>query len=80
MNLIGKHSKKDLVVGFLKIKYNNHKICDACQKGKQVKGSFKLKNVIFTSKPFQLLHIDLIDPLRIRNCGANYYMLVIIDH
>jgi len=36
---------KDLVVGLPTIKYNDGKVCDACAKGKQVKNSFKSKDV-----------------------------------
>ena len=48
-------------------------------KRKQAKASFKPKNVIFTSKPLQLLYMDLIGASRIRSHGGNYYVLVIID-
>ena len=41
----------DLVVGLPKLKFEKDHICDDCQKGKQIKHSFKLKNVVSTSKP-----------------------------
>ena len=51
MNLIDKLSKNDLVVGLSKLKYVKNKICDAYQRGKQVKSSFKSKNIVSTSRP-----------------------------
>ena len=37
--------KNKLVIGLPKLKFNKDKPCDACQKEKQFKSSFKLKNV-----------------------------------
>ena len=51
LNLIDKLSKNDLVVGLPKLKYVKDKIHNACQKGKQVKSSFKSKNIVLTSRP-----------------------------
>ena len=71
--------KKDLVIGILKLKFEKNKLCEACQKGKQVKNSFQSKNVVSTSKLLELLHIDLFGPSRIMSLGGNYYDLVIVD-
>ena len=70
---------KELVIGLPKIKFEKDKLCAACQKGKQVKSSFHSKNVISTSKPLELLHMDLFGPSRIKSFGGNYYALVIFD-
>ena len=70
---------KDLVLGLPKIKFENDKLCDACQKGKQTRVSFKPKNIVSTSKPLELLHLDLFGPSRTRSLGGNYYGLVIVD-
>ena len=70
---------KDLVIGLPNIKFNKDKLCDACQKGKQVKTSFKPKNVVSTTRPLQLLHMDLFGPSRTMSFGRNYYTLVIVD-
>jgi len=43
------------------------------------KNSFKLKNIVSTSKPLELLHKDLFGPSRITSLGGNYYALVIVD-
>ena len=63
--------KKDLVIGLPKLKFEKNKLCEACKKGKQVKNSFQSKTVS-TSKPLELLHIDLSGPSRTMSLGGNY--------
>ena len=62
MDLIENLSKGELVRDLPKIKYSKDKICEACQKGKQVKSSFKPKNQVSTSRPLELVHMDLVGP------------------
>jgi len=71
--------KKDLVIGIPKLKFEKNKLCEHVKKRKQVKNSFQSKNVVYTSKPLELLHIDLFGPLRTMSLGGNYYGLVIVD-
>ncbi|KAK2982569.1 hypothetical protein RJ640_028736 [Escallonia rubra] len=52
-------SSKELVRGLPKIKFEKDKVCDACQMGKQKKVSHKPKKMVSTSRPLQLLHMDL---------------------
>lgn len=59
MHLISKLSNKDLVIGLPKIKFEKDRLCDACQMGKQTRTSFSSKNIVSTSRPLQLLHMDL---------------------
>ena len=59
MKTLSKLVKNDLVIGLPKLTFNKDKICDACQFGKQARNSFKSKNLISTSRPLELLHIDL---------------------
>jgi transposase InsO family protein len=76
---ISKLSRKKLVVGLPKIKFEKDRLCDACQQGKQTKVSFKSKNVISTTRPLQLLHMDLFGPTRTPSLGGRYYCLVVVD-
>jgi len=69
MHHLNKLISKDLVVGLPKLKFETNHICEACQKGKQIKHSFKLKNIVLTSKPLELLHMDLFSPLRTMSLG-----------
>src|SRR4051812_34437812 len=50
MDHLNKLTKHDLVIGLPKIKFVKDKLCDACQKGKQTKSSFKPKNVVTTTR------------------------------
>jgi len=79
MNQLNKLISKDLLIGLPKLKFEKDHICEACQKGKQVKNSFKLKNVVSSSRPLELLHMDLFGPSRTMSLGGNYYALVIVD-
>jgi len=80
MHDLNKLISTDLVVGLSKIKFDKDHICEACQKGKQIRHSFKLKSVVSTSKPLELLHMDLFGPSRTMSLGGNYYVLVIVHH
>ena len=62
--------KNELVIGLPKLKFNKDKPCDACQKGKQSKSSFKLKNIVSTSRPLELIHMDLFGPTRVASLGG----------
>jgi len=79
MNHLNKLISKDLVIGLPKLKFEKNHICEACQKGKQIKNSFKLKNVVSSSKPLELLRMDLFGPSRTMSLGGNSYALVTVD-
>ena len=55
------------------------KVCDACAKGKQVKNSFKSKRCVSTSRPLEILHIDLCGPMRTMSRGGKRYVCMIVD-
>jgi len=78
-DLLNKIVSKDLVVGLPKIKFENDRLCDACQKGEQTRVSFKPKKFVSTSKPLELLHLDLFGPSGTRSLASNYYGFVIVD-
>ena len=71
MHHLSRIASKELVVGLPKLKFGKDKLCEACQKGKQTKSTFKPLNVISTSKPLKLLHMDLFDPSRTMSLGGN---------
>ena len=73
MNHLNKLISKDLVIGLPKLKFENDHICEACQKGKQV------KNFVSSLKPLELLHVDLFGPSWTTSLGGNYYAIVIVD-
>ena len=79
MHSLSKLIKKDLVLSLPKLNFEKDRICDACQLGKQTKVSFKSKNTVSTSRPLELLHMDLFGPTRTTSLGGKRYGFVIID-
>jgi len=79
MHLLSKLSKKEVVRGLLNLPFQKDKICDACQFGKQVRSSFKSILEISTTRPLQLLHMDLFGPSRTTSLGGKHYAFVIVD-
>ena len=77
--LIYKLSKLQFVKGLPNIDYHSDALCGACQKGKIVKSSFKTKDIILTSRPLELLHIDLFGPVNTTSVYGSKYGIVIVD-
>nr|GEW64545.1 putative ribonuclease H-like domain-containing protein [Tanacetum cinerariifolium] len=77
---INKLAKNGLAEGLpLKLFTNEHN-CDACNKGKQHKDSYKAIFAMRTiSEPLKLLHMDLFGPTSIRSIDQKYYSLVVTD-
>jgi len=72
-------NKKQLVEGLPKLKFEKDRVCETCQKGKQIKVSFKPKNVVSTERPLEMFHMDLFGPSRTMSLGGNLYALVTVD-
>ncbi|OMO77060.1 Zinc finger, CCHC-type [Corchorus capsularis] len=70
LSTIAKLISKDLVSGLPKLNFNSNKICEACQFGKQVRSSFKSKNVVSTTRALELLHLDLFGPIDVTSMGG----------
>jgi len=79
MHHLNKLISNELVLGLPKLKFEKEHVCEACQKGKQTRKSFKLKNFVSTSKPLELLHMDLFGPSRTMSLGGHLYALVVVD-
>ena len=69
MYSLSKLIKKELVTDLPKLNFKNDRICDVCQLDKQTKISFKSKNIVSTSRPLELLHINLFGPTRTTSLG-----------
>lgn len=78
---MNKLARKNLVEGLPNLVYVKDKVCDSCQKGKQIKSSFKSKIAESSSRPLSLLHLDLfgpVDPVSVR--GKKYTLVVVDDY
>ena len=79
MKQLNRLVKHDLVLGLKDVKFEKDKLCSACQAGKQVANSHPSKSTMSTSRPLELLHMDLFGPTTYRSIGGNTYCLVIVD-
>ena len=71
--------RKDLVRGLPKVMYTPDGLCDACQKAKQRRTSFKNKTESSIEEPLHLLHLDLFGPVNVLSINRKRYALVIVD-
>nr|GFA54985.1 retrovirus-related Pol polyprotein from transposon TNT 1-94 [Tanacetum cinerariifolium] len=76
INLI---SKKDIVIGLLKLKYVKDQLCSSCKLSKAKRSSFKSKVVPNLKGRLNLLHMDLCGPMRVASINEKKYILVIVD-
>jgi transposase InsO family protein len=79
MSTLKKVLKKDMVRGLKDVVFEKYKLCSACQAGKQVANTHPTKSFMSTSRPLELLHIDLFGPTTYASAGGNLYCLVIVD-
>lgn len=55
-------------------------ICKSCQLGKHARNSFKVKEKLSSSKPLQLVHMDLCGPSRIEAPGREKYFMMVYNY
>ncbi|GKE71667.1 retrovirus-related pol polyprotein from transposon TNT 1-94 [Tanacetum coccineum] len=72
-------SKKDIVIGLPKVKYEKDQLCSSCKLSKANRSSFKTKTVPSSKGRLNLLHMDLFGPMRIESINGKKYILVIVD-
>lgn len=78
-SLLNKLIVGDLVHGLPNLKFFDDKVCDVYAKGKQTRSSFKTKKGVSTTRPLELLHMDLCGPVRVQSRGGKKYILVFVD-
>ena len=69
----------NIVEGLPKLNTQTDAVCEACAKGKQIKSSFNSKTEVSTSRPLELLHMDLFGPISTASLSGKYYGYVIVD-
>jgi hypothetical protein len=69
MKNIHKLLKEEHVLGIIDVCFEKGRPCAACQAGKQVGTSHPSKNVMTTSRPLELLHMDLFGPVAYLSIG-----------
>jgi hypothetical protein len=79
MKNLHKLLKGEHVLGLTNVCFEKDRPCDACQVGKQVGASHPSKNIMTTTRPLELLHMDLFGPVACLSIGGSNYGLVIVD-
>jgi hypothetical protein len=79
MSNLKKAHKRGMITGLKDVTFDKNKLCSACQAGNQVIIHHPLKTMLSTSKPLELLHMDLFGPTSYKSIGGNLYYLVIVD-
>jgi hypothetical protein len=79
MKNLHKLLKGDHVLGLTNVCFEKDRPCAACQAGKKVGSTHHSKNVMTTSIPLELLHMDLFGLVAYLSIGGSKYGLVIVD-
>ena len=76
---VEKVSKLEAVIGLPKFGKIKKNVCGPCQLGKQTKSTHPKVNVVATSRPLELLHVDLMGLTRTESMGRKRYIMVVVD-
>src|SRR4051812_3869679 len=71
--------KKKHVIGLSEVKYDKDRLCSACEAGRITKKYHSAKTIMTTTRPLELLHMDLFCPQNYASLGGKKYGLVIFD-
>ena len=72
-------SKHESVLGIPKLSRMSNVVCGPCQLGKQTKAKHPGTQTSATSRPLELLHLDLMGPTRTESLGDKRYIMVVVD-
>jgi hypothetical protein len=73
MRNLHKLQKKCHVLGLINVAFKKDRPCEACQVGKQVGAQHHAKNIMTTTRPMEMLHMDLFGPITYISIGGNKY-------
>jgi transposase InsO family protein len=79
MKNLHKLLKGEHVLGLINVYFEKDRPCAACQEEKQVGSNHQSKNVMSTSRPLKLLHMDLFGPIAYLSIEGSKYGIIIID-
>ena len=72
-------SKHELVLGIPKLSRVNNMVCGPCQLRKQIKAKHSGTQTYSTSRPLELLHLDLMGPNKTESLGGKRYIMFMVD-
>jgi hypothetical protein len=67
------------ILGLPNIVFEKDRPCGACQARKQVGAPHHTKNIMTSTRPLEMLHMDLFGPIAYISIDVNKYGLVIVD-
>jgi hypothetical protein len=81
MSTLKKILKKDMVRGLKDVVFEKDKLCSACQAGKQVANTHPTKAFMSTSRPLELIHMDLFGPTKVlvATSTVGSLLMIILD-
>src|SRR3954467_5738613 len=79
MRNLQKQVLKKHVLGIEEIRFTKNRLCGACEAGKMTKDKHPAKTIMTTTRPLELLHMDLFGPPKYSSFGGNCHGLVIVD-
>jgi hypothetical protein len=79
MRNLHKIQKDGHIIRLTNIVFEKDRPYGVCQARKQVRDHHHAKNIMTTTRPLEMLHMDLFDPIAYISIGGNKYSLVIID-
>jgi hypothetical protein len=71
--------KEGHIIGLTNIAFEKDRPCGACQASKQVGAPHHAKNIMTTTRPLEMLDMDLFCLITYIGIGGNKYGLVIVD-
>src|SRR5215216_6724585 len=73
--------KKKHVIGIENVKFLKDHLCGSCEAGKMTKSKHPARTIMTTTRPFELLHMDLFGPTHYATFtnAASLYGFVIVD-
>src|SRR4051812_35833196 len=83
---VGMRNLKDLlkdehILGLTNVSFEKDRVCSACIAGKQHQAKHTPNNVVSTSRPLELLHVDLFGPPSWDSlCGKKYGLFIVDDY
>ena len=75
LSIVSKHKS---MLGIPKLSRVSNVVCGPCQLGKQTKAKHPGTQTSATSKPLELLHLDLMGPTKIESLGGKRYIMVVV--
>ena len=76
LSIISKHKS---ILGIPKLSRMSN-VCEPCQLRKQTKAKHLSTQTSATSRPLELLHLDLMGPTRTESLGGKRYIMVVVDN